>query len=89
MAWLGLEAEEYDRKYSDSQLGKRILEYLRPYRGKVGLVVLFLTLSSLANGVIPLDFQYHDKFNQSQRQSDKLYPVIIRHVSLKCYRICV
>ncbi len=53
MAWLGLEAEEYDRKYSDSQLGKRILEYLRPYRGKVGLVVLFLTLSSLANGVIP------------------------------------
>ncbi len=54
MGWLGLEAEEYDRKYKDRALFKRILDYLRPYKKRAGIVVLFLTLSSAANAVIPL-----------------------------------
>jgi ATP-binding cassette subfamily B protein len=54
MGWLGLEAEEYDRKYKDRLLFARILEYLRPYKRQVGIVVLFLTLSSAANAIVPL-----------------------------------
>ncbi len=54
MGWLGLEAEEYDRKYKDRALFSRILDYIRPYKKRAGLVILFLTLSSAANAIIPL-----------------------------------
>jgi ABC-type multidrug transport system fused ATPase/permease subunit len=54
MGWLGLEAEEYDRKYKDRALFKRIIDYLRPYKKRASIVILFLTLSSAANAVIPL-----------------------------------
>ncbi|MFX0091353.1 MAG: ABC transporter ATP-binding protein [Candidatus Hodarchaeota archaeon] len=48
-----LGAEEYDRQYSDKTLVKRIFFYFRPYKRSMGIVVLFLTLTSFANAIVP------------------------------------
>ncbi|MCX6047454.1 MAG: ABC transporter ATP-binding protein [Chloroflexi bacterium] len=50
----GLNAEEYDRSYSDWQLVRRIAAYFRPHLGKVGLVAFMVTLTSLAGTVTPI-----------------------------------
>jgi len=54
MVFRGLAAEEYDRKYSDIELVKRILKYFRPYKRSMLIVVIFLTLNSISNSLIPL-----------------------------------
>ncbi|MFW9895018.1 MAG: ABC transporter ATP-binding protein [Candidatus Thorarchaeota archaeon] len=54
MAWIGLEAEEYDREIKDSKLLKRIFKYFKPYKKYMFIVVLLLILSSLSNSFIPL-----------------------------------
>ena len=54
MVFRGLAAEEYDRKYSDIELVKRILKYFRPYKRSMLIVVVFLTLNSISNSLIPL-----------------------------------
>ncbi len=54
MAWVGLEAEEYDREIKDSILLKRIFEYFRPYKKYMTIVILLLILSSLSNSFVPL-----------------------------------
>jgi len=50
----GLEAEEYDRKYSDIELLKRILTYFRPYKRSMLIVVIFLTLNSTSTSLTPI-----------------------------------
>jgi len=50
----GLSAENYDRSYSDVQLVRRIAAYFRPHLGKVGLVSLMVTLTSLASIATPI-----------------------------------
>jgi ABC-type multidrug transport system fused ATPase/permease subunit len=50
----GLNAEEYDRTYSDWQLVRRIAAYFRPHLGKVGLVAGMVALISLAATVTPI-----------------------------------
>nr|MDO8111443.1 ABC transporter ATP-binding protein [Candidatus Sigynarchaeota archaeon] len=52
--WIGLDAEEYDRQYKDRVLFKRIIDYLKPYKSRVFLVILLLTLTSAFNGLTPL-----------------------------------
>ncbi|MHA1797372.1 MAG: ABC transporter ATP-binding protein [Candidatus Helarchaeota archaeon] len=54
MAFFGLEAEEYDRKYKDRDLFKRILKYFRPHNKQIFIVIFFLTLASLSNSFIPI-----------------------------------
>ena len=54
MVFRGLAAEEYDRKYSDIELVKRILKYFRPYKRSMLIVVIFLTLNSISNSLVPL-----------------------------------
>ena len=54
----GLNAEEYDRSYSDWQLVRRITAYFRPHLGKVGLVAFMVALISLASTVTPLVISY-------------------------------
>ncbi len=44
----GLEIEAYDRSYSDIELLRRIMSYFGPHRRRVGYIILFLTLVSLA-----------------------------------------
>ncbi|MEO7913593.1 MAG: ABC transporter ATP-binding protein [Roseiflexaceae bacterium] len=50
----GLQAEAYDRSYSDAQLLRRIGTYFRPHAGTVALVALTVALGSLAATVLPL-----------------------------------
>ena len=52
--WVGLEAEEYDRKYQDRALLKRIVSYFSPYKRAMFLVIFFLTISSLTTAIQPI-----------------------------------
>ncbi|MFX0039471.1 MAG: ABC transporter ATP-binding protein [Promethearchaeota archaeon] len=49
-----LEAEEYDRKYKDRTLLKRILAYFSPYKRSMAIVILFVTISSLTSAFVPV-----------------------------------
>ncbi|MBA7512052.1 putative ABC transporter ATP-binding protein [subsurface metagenome] len=51
---MGLEAEEYDRKYQDKDLLKRIVSYFAPYKRAMFLVIFFLTISSLTIAFQPI-----------------------------------
>ena len=44
----GLDTEAYDRNYSDRELLARILSYFRPYRRRMLLVAVMITLNSAA-----------------------------------------
>ena len=50
----GLQAEAYDRSYSDAALIRRIAAYFRPHAGTVLLVALVVALGSLAATITPL-----------------------------------
>jgi ABC-type multidrug transport system fused ATPase/permease subunit len=52
--WVGLEAEEYDRKYQDKFLLKRIFSYFAPYKRSMLVVILFLIISSLTWAFQPI-----------------------------------
>jgi len=54
MAFIGLEAEEYDRKYGDRELASRILKYFRPYLRSMFIVIFFLTIASVFSALIPI-----------------------------------
>lgn len=54
MAYYGLDAEEYDRTYTDKELLSRIIKIFSPYRNKMLLIGLFMVLNSISFGVIPL-----------------------------------
>jgi len=51
---VGLEAEEYDRKYQDKVLLKRIISYFSPYKRAMFLVIFFITISSLTVAFQPI-----------------------------------
>jgi len=51
---VGLEAEEYDRKYQDKDLLKRIVSYFSPYKRAMIIVIFFLTISSLTTALQPI-----------------------------------
>ncbi|MFX0064652.1 MAG: ABC transporter ATP-binding protein [Candidatus Hermodarchaeota archaeon] len=63
-----LGAEEYDRQYKDKDLVRRILFYFRPYKRSMGIVVLFLTLTSIANAVVP--FLLREALNSLETSKD-------------------
>ncbi|MEU3166134.1 ABC transporter ATP-binding protein [Streptosporangium sp. NPDC006930] len=50
----GLDAEDYDRTYSDRELLRRILSYFRPKLGSMILVAVMIVLFSLSQAAIPL-----------------------------------
>ena len=50
----GIEAEKYDRSYSDRELVRRILTYFRPYRRKVSVVILCIALMAGLGALVPL-----------------------------------
>lgn len=52
--WVGLEAEEYDRSYSDKYLLKRIFSFFSPYRRLMLVVIIFLATSSLTTAFQPI-----------------------------------
>lgn len=50
----GLEAEKYDRQYSDRALVSRIAHYFRPYPGRAALVVVSVAAVALLGAATPL-----------------------------------
>ena len=50
----GLDSEDYDRSYKDSELLRRIAGYFRPYRSQIILASLMLTLNSIAGTAGPI-----------------------------------
>lgn len=50
----GLEAEAYDRKYTDRALIARIIDYFRPYRRLMLAVALLVMLNALVDTAFPL-----------------------------------
>ena len=50
--FIGLDAEEYDRKYKDSELIKRIFSYFKKYRKEMAIVTLVLALSSIMSTLV-------------------------------------
>ncbi|MER6824603.1 ABC transporter ATP-binding protein [Streptosporangium sp. NPDC000563] len=50
----GLDAEDYDRSYSDRELLRRILSYFRPKLGSMILVAVMIVLFSLSQAAMPL-----------------------------------
>jgi ABC-type multidrug transport system fused ATPase/permease subunit len=52
--WVGLEAEEYDRTYSNKYLLKRILSFFALYKRSMLVVVIFLTGNSLTWAFQPI-----------------------------------
>jgi ABC-type multidrug transport system fused ATPase/permease subunit len=49
----GLDAEAYDRVYSDRQLLKRIIGYFRPHLPVMGTVALLIALNSIMDAAFP------------------------------------
>ncbi|NJL03347.1 MAG: ABC transporter ATP-binding protein [Chloroflexaceae bacterium] len=50
----GLDAEEYDRSYSDRALIRRITDYFKPHRGRMLLILLMVVLQSAVQTLLPL-----------------------------------
>ena len=50
----GLEAEAYDRTYSDRALLSRVVRYFRPHRGPMIVVAFLVVLNSLMDTVLPI-----------------------------------
>jgi ATP-binding cassette, subfamily B, bacterial len=50
----GLDAEAYDRKYSDRTLINRIITYFRPERVRLAIVVAAIAAGSIVNTIIPI-----------------------------------
>jgi ABC-type multidrug transport system fused ATPase/permease subunit len=50
----GLDAEAYDRQYSDRVLVRRIIGYFRPQAKKIGVVSVAIVLNSLVTTALPI-----------------------------------
>ncbi|UCG90194.1 MAG: ABC transporter ATP-binding protein [Candidatus Heimdallarchaeota archaeon] len=72
---LGLASEEYDRKYRDRDLVKRVLAYFQDHKQSMLIVILFLTLTSLANSLSPL--LSREAINQLETTRDLGYLILL------------
>ncbi len=50
----GIDAEAYDRNYSDGQLIRRIVGYFKPQLGRVGLISGMILMTSVVDMVLPV-----------------------------------
>ncbi len=50
----GIDAEAYDRNYSDGQLIRRIVGYFKPQLGRVWLISGMILLTSVVDMVLPV-----------------------------------
>ena len=74
----GLEAEDYDRSYTDAELVKRILGYFRPHLWKMIAVAVVVFLSSLMDLVLPIIIsQALDQLQFTPEQFDAISVTIL------------
>jgi ATP-binding cassette, subfamily B, bacterial len=50
----GLNAEEYDRSYTDAELLRRIFEYFRPHLPKITIIAVIVLINSIADLALPI-----------------------------------
>ncbi|NOY98506.1 MAG: ABC transporter ATP-binding protein [Chloroflexi bacterium] len=50
----GLNAEKYDRQYTDRQLIRRIMDYLSPQRGRMIAISVLVTIAALISASLPI-----------------------------------
>lgn len=50
----GLEADKYDRQYTDAYLGKRIIRYMTVYRRQVGFIIGGFTTLAIVSSLRPI-----------------------------------
>ena len=74
---IGLDAEEYDRKYSDRELIRRVSSYFSPYKRYMLIVVIFLTLFSLTNSLVPVLIRLAINDLEENRDLSYLISIII------------
>lgn len=72
---LGLEAEDYDRKFSDRNLLGRVLHYFKPYKKLMATVIIFLAMYSLSDSLIPIFTR--TAINSLEQNRDFSYLVLI------------
>ena len=53
MVWYGLNSEDYDRKYTDKELIRRIFPYFKPFRKKLIIVAVSLLCSAILGSLVP------------------------------------
>ena len=62
----GLDAEGYDREYSDGELVRRIISYFKPERLRISLVSLAVVLNAGMDTALPIAISYYlDRLQQS------------------------
>lgn len=73
----GLDAEAYDRQYSDGYLLRRILAYFRPHYRQMGLVVAAIVLTALVETLLPITISWSIDQLVENPTFDQLVPVVI------------
>ena len=53
LVFFGVDAQEYDRIYSNKELAVRIIKLFKPYRRQMIIVIICVMLSTLTYGLIP------------------------------------
>ncbi|MEL6309188.1 MAG: ABC transporter ATP-binding protein, partial [Chloroflexota bacterium] len=62
----GLDAEGYDREYSDSELVRRIVGYFRPERWRISIVSIAVVLNAASDTLLPIAISFYlDRLVQS------------------------
>ncbi len=74
MAFYGLDAEDYDRIYSDRALVSRIIRIFKPYRKSMFIIILLMVINSIAFGVLPVLTR---TIIEQTNQSSYSFPLII------------
>jgi ABC-type multidrug transport system fused ATPase/permease subunit len=81
----GLDAEAYDRQYTDRMLVKRIVSYFRPQARKMGVVAVMIVLTSLFSTALPVVIsQGLDRLKTDSSQTTILTIALIA-TALSCF----
>ncbi|MCI0712994.1 MAG: ABC transporter ATP-binding protein/permease [Chloroflexi bacterium] len=74
----GLDAEEYDRQYSDGELVKRIWHYFKPRRKLMLIVAFAIMADSLASTAIPITISWGvDEVERSGAGANLALPTLV------------
>jgi ABC-type multidrug transport system fused ATPase/permease subunit len=72
-----LDAEKWDRKYSDWSLLKRIFTYFKAYTKPMTIVIIFLSLYSLSDSLVPIFTRFAINYLETNRDFTYLILIII------------
>jgi ATP-binding cassette, subfamily B, bacterial len=76
----GLDAEEYDRKYGDGELVRRIIGYFRPQLPRMMLVAIAILLAAGVNTLLPIYIS--DSLNQIQMSDGEITSEVLTRITL-------